>query len=590
MKKYAIKAVALLSVMEMVCGCYDDKGNYSYTFDSMNEIGDLTITPAPSSATEETYSYVVEFPRPMGEESELRTLEVKAAQSLNDDPQNLEYTWYRSYTDAEGQSIRDTVRNDGVLELEFYPNQDSQQINLRLCITDRSTTLSRYYSLTAQTRCVYQNSLFVLHGNTDGEHLMGNIEVHNEQTTVLSDAYGALFEEYPNPFGYATHLAGFLGSGNYNRPWLDIYMWVADSHGYAYLYNPFGLTQTEYNRDILYPNDPNIEPAWVSQPYNVNADARIFMIDKSGRLLISQYSYNPSVAPLMTYFPGSAATDPAHIPASECEFAMAAEDRDNYLLVAWDKRNSRFLYTNTYEYFGYTQNPQEYRSMMQSQNPVLDPHIDYSELSEECVLTGKEILYMHGGQFSNQTGVYAFFRDPATSKVYRYELASASGGGKDDKKSIALSTRGDDGKGDGKDEGDSSPFTITGKCLTGMTGVTEHTPFVYWTYGIPAYIFYAVEGTLYRYDTFTDQAVAYYTAPAGWTVTKLKFKGQYTDQSRMDEDSWRQLCIGLEKGDAGAVAVVQLKSNGDMDESFEPQFYEGFGHIIDLYYAYAFPR
>lgn len=149
MKKYAIKAVALSSVMAMVCGCYDDKGNYSYTFDSMNEIGDLTITPAPSSAIEETYSYVVEFPRPMGEESELRTLEVKAAQSLNDDPQNLEYTWYRSYTDAEGQSIRDTVRNDGVLELEFYPNQDSQQINLRLCITDRSTTLSRYYSLTA---------------------------------------------------------------------------------------------------------------------------------------------------------------------------------------------------------------------------------------------------------------------------------------------------------------------------------------------------------------------------------------------------------------------------------------------------------
>ena len=137
MKKYAIKAVALSSVMAMVCGCYDDKGNYSYTFDSMNEIGDLTITPAPSSATEETYSYVVEFPRPMGEESELRTLEVKAAQSLNDDPQNLEYTWYRSYTDAEGQSIRDTVRNDGfhdALALLFADGADPLRLSeLPLC-------------------------------------------------------------------------------------------------------------------------------------------------------------------------------------------------------------------------------------------------------------------------------------------------------------------------------------------------------------------------------------------------------------------------------------------------------------------------
>lgn len=599
---YALAVAALMS------GCYSDKGNYDFDLDGMNDFGKLEISPKPSQSNEENYQYIVKFQQPVTD-SVIYQLKVKLNQTvMNDKPDNLIYTWSCSHYNAEDKLVNRTEVNDGTLNITFYRdiNVAHQGGTFKLEVYDKATTLRRYYVFTVQARMNFENSLFVLHGNNDGDHKLGNIAYIDGELDLTENVMDRIHPDTVNYFRNTTHLGGVLALSNLRAPWSGIYLWTGNSDGEAHLYNPYNMSDghlTDYGTsEILLPTTKvtagtKFQPVWVNQPYSIASDGRMFMVDTYGRLLISSSSGMMSqtndyyaINSMMLYTPASSSKyipDDREIPASDYEFVRACEDRnagDMGLIVGYDKRGKRFLYITIMTAAGTIQNytPIEYRKDLDDElanEPVQDPFIDYAVLSSDLRLdaNGKEMIFMHGGSVSDPGGVFSYFLDNQ-NRVYRYTLTYCGSGGK--------ATRAAQ---------DREPlYQIAGQELVNMTGITKDTPFLFWPNAAPTLVFYAVGGTLYRYNTQSDQSSVVYEVPGGWTINKLKVKtvsSNGTAHEYMDEDgnyAYNQICIGMYNGDKGAVAEIQLLSNGAIDESYEPRLYEGFEKIHDFHFAYSY--
>ena len=102
MKKISL---LILSVF-MLAGCYEDKGNYDYRLDSMNEI--LSVTFSPSVAMSANGN-VIEVQQALDENDRTRRIEAFVEQSLAKDLEQLDFYWCRSYTDEAGKNVKDTI-------------------------------------------------------------------------------------------------------------------------------------------------------------------------------------------------------------------------------------------------------------------------------------------------------------------------------------------------------------------------------------------------------------------------------------------------------------------------------------------------
>ena len=600
MIKRALYAVAATVLMY---GCFADKGNYDFDLDGMNDFGDIEISPKPSQSNPEQYSYKVKFPQPLGTDSVVYTLKVRVKQTVMDgNPENLDYIWDKTYYNAEEKKVSDTETNNGDLNITFHPFDDLSHMgySLKLTVYDRTTTLRRYFTFDIQPRLMFENSLFVLHGNS--EHKLGNVAVIEDGSVdITEDAMALINPDTTNFFARTNYLAGATALRNLDANWTGSYLWTADSDGDVRLYNPFRLVQGHiqaYDTSVLLPtyatNGSPFIPAWVSQPNNVVSDSRLFMVDANGRLLISstcgtmgRANDDYAIKTMLLYTPASSEDythDDREILPEDYQFTMVAVDRnagDQGLIVGYDKKSKRFLYITVASFTGNSASPAEYRTQLKktlATEPVQDTFIDYSVLSEELKLTSnnKEFIFLHGGSVSDPGCIFAYFLDDS-GRVYRYQLTYCGSGGK---------TRAQD---------DHDPlYEIEGKELVNMTGVTKNTPFLYWSVAAPTLLYYAVDNTLYRYNTQSDLLTPIYEAPAGWTINKLKAKcinsngASYEYRDENGNYAYNQICIGLYNGDQGAVAEIQLLPNGAMDESYEPRFFEGFERVHDFYFAYTY--
>ena len=620
------RAIYALAVAAMVYGCYADKSNYDFDLDNVNDFGEIEISPKPSMSDAENFGYTIKFDQPTGNDSVNYELKVRVKQTREDySEDNLIYEWTCNYKrmvhitpdSVAVEEVKGRVeRNDGTMTVTFYPfpNLGDMQSSYRLKVTDRTTGIDRYYSFSVLPRVTYENSLFVLHGNNEGQHRLGNIWVLEEADTVktVADAYYAVLSDsvktglkpYENRFANTKFLAGTMNPmRNQNTPWAHIYMWAANGdNDDVYMYNPFNLgAEPEYNRNVLYP-DKKLIPRWIHQPYHITGDPRLLMTDTDGRLLLSSlvgntansYNNNSAVCSMMVFFPGSttaAITDPLNISEGNRDIQMAAEDQINgatALIVMYDKKFKRFLYVNTTSPYE-NPTPTEYRQKLGdvtansygTSQPVKDAYINYSVLEEDAQLTtnDKKLLYMHGGSVVDPAGIYAYFLDNQ-NRVYYYMLTYSGSSGKERTRA----------------EEDYTPqYVIDGWELTEMTGVTENTPFLYWPTAAYTMIFYGDGNTLYRYNTQSNQKTLVWTAPAGWTISKLKVKTTYSpgEHNYAEPDgvyASNHIYVAMTRGEEGAVSELRLLSNGSLDYSFEPTFHDGFEKIIDLYFAYSFKK
>ena len=110
------KIASLLLFATLFTACYEDKGNYDYTLDSMNEILSVTFSP---SVVMTASGNVIEVQQALEEDSRTRRVEAAVEQTIAKDLDNLEFYWCRTYSDESGKSVRDTIHTKGFLEFDL---------------------------------------------------------------------------------------------------------------------------------------------------------------------------------------------------------------------------------------------------------------------------------------------------------------------------------------------------------------------------------------------------------------------------------------------------------------------------------------
>ena len=565
MKKilWSLAAVTLLS------GCYEDEGNYDYSLDSMNEIKSISFVP---EAIQGMKGYTVELQQPLNEAQRVKRIEVKLDQTLATDIENIDFKWIVKYKNEEQKDVADTLDTKGYLDVTL-PMGKQAEFDVMLEVKDRTTSLARYSRFLVQTRPIYKNSLYILHG-TEGSRKLGNIGTIGKETNVYTDAYAVVEPQKENPFTKATALShtAFLNLEGRNNYEVDL-MSVFQSDGTAVGYNPFGLS-------FKYPNQFMMENEVKSFQYARDIEAGDpsnysyyrCVLSKDGRFLLGN-----SIPRL--YIPGKGAeNDGNELHQTDYQVTAATITESRYVL--WDAKNERFLYV--------TKNglPQSIEHAQQPYcihyDPVQDAHVDFSNLSEATTPKGKRAVFAYIQYRENYDAAhpYFIFKDEKNDRFYRYELTSLSNG---DKKS-----RG------GDDEEDKDPvFAITSvQQMKNFNPGANFNNIIYNSWFTTNYLFYANEGNVYKYNIANGDKTVMYTAPVGYTVSTMKFRTY--DSSNFSGDLGRYLSIGLVKGNEGAVAEIKLTTAADIDSEFKPTFYdkddEGqkFGPIVDLQFAHEY--
>ena len=260
----------------------------------------------------------------------------------------------------------------------------------------------------------------------------------------------------------------------------------------------------------------------------------------------------------------------------------------------WDAKNNRFLYSVKEDNAKHNFAKYEHYANMEefSEEPVLDANVDFSTLQKSPKGMTAVFGYINfsQGETKDENGnsqelyakqdPYFIFKDEDTGDLYRYQLTEILFEGEKSRKTRSAS------------EEKRPTFTIQGKKLEGILPECDTSTLTYNTDFETDYLFYSDGKTIYRYDVRNGNNIPMYIAPDGYKITMMKFR--LDDSNSFCNDIRRILSIGLcnETTQAGAVAEIKFNTAADLDEDFEPLFYdkdnEGntFGKIKDLQFVY----
>lgn len=578
MKKILYVAMSAL----MLTSCYEDKGNYDYHFDDLNkvDISDVTYTP---SAYKGVSGSVIEIQMPMTEDK-VQRVEANLKQTLADNYDNLDFTWYSSYTVTETnpmtgrettKTLRDTLHTRGYVDLNFPVNTD-RSYNLMMVVKDKTTDLDYYANLNVKTRLLFKNSLFFLH-QKGSETYLGNVEKIGSSLESRSNAYQTAFPTTTdNVFSNAIKL-GFTTYISSRTATAALMVFNADGRGYSY--NTLkGLQRFDVP---LVPTGST--PFVASRLVDVGSSATFnkfdCLISRDGQFYIGK---------MVPYFmvPGAASYDNTLHPG-DYQVTAATVTADNFVL--WDAKNNRFIYQSNGDYVPAWS--MDGLAGTQSSMAVKDAHVDFSSLGSLSPV-GKQAVYAFiasHSEFFEDAKPQFIFKDNADN-FYLYELTSVDGG----KNSKAKATRG----GDDEDASSSeAAYTITGKRLPDFHPGSNLASITYNPWFSTNYIFYAKDDQVIRHNLSNGDEEVIYTAPVGYTVSIIKFR-TYDSESNSTlssnfGDLGLYLSIGMNKGDNGAVAEIKLTTSADVDESYtmfcdKDADGNAFGKILDVQFAHMY--
>lgn len=556
----------------LLTSCYEDKGNYDYRFDSMNQVDISNVSYQPE-AYEGVSGKVIEVQLPLTEDK-VQRVEAKLSQTLSDNYDNLDFTWYTAYTATKRdpmtgrevtETVRDTLRTNGYVDLNFPANTD-RNYSVIMEVKDRTTDLDYYAKLNVKTRLLFKNSLFFLH-QKDGETFLGNVEKIGTMLESRSNAYKTAKPTITdNPFADAVKL------GYTSCPYPEVNgLMVFRSNGRGNTYNVFKALDT-YDVPLVPAVSSSFVASRVITVGNI-ATGNIFkcLLSRDGQFYMGKW------APYYTV-PGEDAEE--SLQSGDYRVTAATVTESYYVL--WDAKNNRFIYQSNSDWFPfqlneYAQNPPH------SVYPVMNAKVDFSSLGTLSPV-GKTAVYgfiASHNEFFPDAKPQFIFKD-ADNNFYLYELTPVDAGGK---------SRGGDA---GASE---SAFTITGKKLPDFHPGSNLASITYNPWFSTNYIFYAKDDNVIRHNLSNGDEQVVYTAPAGYTVSVIKFRTEDAESnSTMGSnlgDLGLYLSIGMNKESNGAVAEIKLTPAADVDESFSlfcDKDSEGnaFGRILDLQFAHVY--
>ena len=556
----------------LLTSCYEDKGNYDYRFDSMNQVDISNVSYQPE-AYEGVSGKVIEVQLPLTEDK-VQRVEAKLSQTLSDNYDNLDFTWYTAYTATKRdpmtgrevtETVRDTLRTNGYVDLNFPANTD-RNYSVIMEVKDRTTDLDYYAKLNVKTRLLFKNSLFFLH-QKGGETFLGNVEKIGTMLESRSNAYKTAKPTITdNPFADAVKL------GYTSCPYPEVNgLMVFRSNGRGNTYNVFKALDT-YGVPLVPAVSSSFVASRVITVGNI-ATGNIFkcLLSRDGQFYMGKW------APYYTV-PGEDAEE--SLQSGDYRVTAATVTESYYVL--WDAKINRFIYQSNSDWFPfqlneYAQNPPH------SVYPVMNAKVDFSSLGTLSPV-GKTAVYgfiASHNEFFPDAKPQFIFKD-ADNNFYLYELTPVDAGGK---------SRGGDA---GASE---SAFTITGKKLPDFHPGSNLASITYNPWFSTNYIFYAKDDNVIRHNLSNGDEQVVYTAPAGYTVSVIKFRTEDAESnSTMGSnlgDLGLYLSIGMNKESNGAVAEIKLTPAADVDESFSlfcDKDSEGnaFGRILDLQFAHVY--
>ena len=545
------KISSLLLSLLFIAGCYEDKGNYDYRLDSMNEIKSVTFTPSIVVSAE---GNVIEVQQALEEDSRTRRVDVVVEQTLSKTLDDLDFYWYRTYTNEKGVGVRDTICTKGFLEFDL-PIGKPMSYNVFLQIYDRTTDLSHYESFKISTRPIFKNSLFVMHG-AEGDRKIGNIEVIGNETKVYSDIKSVTKDNnhYENAtgFGYTTFVDI---PDDLTKIGVTSTLTIFAQNGETRGYNPHGMAvkytaQQIFKPENIYFSYKNTVQAGDPSNYTMYK----VVLSDNGEVYIGNHLHT-------LYKPGlGCENNPDLLHQTDYYVTAAAITHNRFLL--WDAKNGRFLYSSSHD-SGFALNEgNSIKPDYISKSPLLDANVKFQGLQKSPADMTAVMGYINYRDNYSQQNVYFIFKDEETGNYYRYELLKLDNG--DGSKAMKRANA---------QENEPLPAYMINseKQLTGFTPSDEST-IIYNSWFTTTNLFFAEGNTVYRYNVSNGDKFVVYEAPQGYDVTKIKFRTE--ENSPFSDDLGLYMNVVMFNGTNGAVGEIKFTTSADVDTEFEPLLYD----------------
>ena len=527
----------------LVASCYDDKGNYTY-----QEVNTLDVS------LNKVYSVRLDKDTTV-------TIIPQLSQSLQENEDNLEYTWLHSTTNHNfyGHGKFDTVGLEQNLNFHIDPEAKNLAYAhyFRLNVYDRITDIEYPVNTTIELIKPYVGSWMILH-RKNGQTELGSVEYIGGDIVVQEDAYyeetGKRFTGKPQALMSYTTSCKYYGTGS---GW-NMFTVITDDPAEAGVYCQW--KHFEKKDSLTRMVAPLAQNSFDFQHITLaDGDGTASALLLSGGMLYQ----SPRAGKIY---------EPAADLEGEVNITLASKISNNALL--YDEAGHRFaFYYNTSDGLGVKKYDPLYFSESEENTdlikaiPTRDGNV--SAVNPNKLPEDQKVLYLGTGyQYASAwTSVYAYALAKNDTRCFVYEF-NPRGFNYSDNASF------------------NGYYTINIPQGLDESAVFASTP------PYSGLLFYASGNTVYRLDfkQAGGKATAIYTH-AGGKAVKMKFAKRYLSSSNAFDtyefDVQYSLGIGFDMGNGkGDFVILNLSPTGSVggDSEHYPakQVYTDFGEITDF--------
>lgn len=527
----------------LVASCYDDKGNYTY-----QEVNTLDVS------LNKVYSVRLDKDTTV-------TIIPQLSQSLQENEDNLEYTWLHSTTNHNfyGHGKFDTVGLEQNLNFHIDPEAKNLAYAhyFRLNVYDRITDIEYPVNTTIELIKPYVGSWMILH-RKNGQTELGSVEYIGGDIVVQEDAYyeetGKRFTGKPQALMSYTTSCKYYGTGS---GW-NMFTVITDDPVELGVYCQW--KHFEKKDSLTRMVAPLAQNSFDFQHITLaDGDGTASALLLSGGMLYQ----SPRAGKIY---------EPAADLEGEVNITLASKISNNALL--YDEAGHRFaFYYNTSDGLGVKKyDPLYFSESEENTNlikaiPTRDGNV--SAVNPNKLPEDQKVLYLGTGyQYASAwTSVYAYALAKNDTRCFVYEF-NPRGFNYSDNASF------------------NGYYTINIPQGLDESAVFASTP------PYSGLLFYASGNTVYRLDfkQAGGKATAIYTH-AGGKAVKMKFAKRYLSSSNAFDayefDVQYSLGIGFDMGNGkGDFVILNLSSTGSVggDSEHYPakQVYTDFGEITDF--------
>ena len=527
----------------LVASCYDDKGNYTY-----QEVNTLDVS------LNKVYSVRLDKDTTV-------TIIPQLSQSLQENEDNLEYTWLHSTTNHNfyGHGKFDTVGLEKNLNFHIDPEAKNLAYAhyFRLNVYDRITDIEYPVNTTIELIKPYVGSWMILH-RKNGQTELGSVEYIGGDIVVQEDAYyeetGKRFTGKPQALMSYTTSCKYYGTGS---GW-NMFTVITDDPVESCVYCQW--KHFEKKDSLTRMVAPLAQNSFDFQHITLaDGDGTASALLLSGGMLYQ----SPRAGKIY---------EPAADLEGEVNITLASKISNNALL--YDEAGHRFaFYYNTSDGLGVKKyDPLYFSESEENTNlikaiPTRDGNV--SAVNPNKLPEDQKVLYLGTGyQYASAwTSVYAYALAKNDTRCFVYEF-NPRGFNYSDNASF------------------NGYYTINIPQGLDESAVFASTP------PYSGLLFYASGNTVYRLDfkQAGGKATAIYTH-AGGKAVKMKFAKRYLSSSNAFDayefDVQYSLGIGFDMGNGkGDFVILNLSSTGSVggDSEHYPakQVYTDFGEITDF--------